>query len=191
VPLRPILTRALKSALLCSLALAPACGPQAPPDDPVALAAGKCKNALPLLEGVPYRAVILPSDLSRKTLKLQRVGVEDTFRPSDDSVRELEAGLREAVQARLTEASRQVESPAREKDVARMEHIKAGLDRTARQYAGIVVGGARRVLVNAFPDDAYCYRDEFISMQDGGAQFWRVQYDLSLKQFVHWEVNPD
>jgi hypothetical protein len=47
------------------------------------------------------------------------------------------------------------------------------------------------VLLNAFPDDAYCYRDEFVSVKDGGAQFWRVQYDLSLKQFVHWEVNPD
>ena len=188
VPLRPIFTRA---ALLSSLTLAPACGPQAPPDDPVALAAGKCKNALPLLEGAPFRGVVLPSDLSRKTLKLQRAGVEDTFRPSDDAVRELEAGLREAVQARLTEASRQVESPEREKDVARMEQIKAGLDRVVRQYSGVVIGGARRILVNAFPDDAYCYRDEFISVPDGGAQFWRVQYDLSLKQFVHWEVNPD
>jgi hypothetical protein len=189
MPSKP--TRAQSRALCSALCFAFACGAPPPPDDPVALAAGKCKNALPLIEGVPFRGVVLPSDLSRKTLKLKRENVEETFRPSDDDVRELETGLREAVQARLVEASRQVESPARDKDMARMEKIKAGQGRVIRQYAGIVVGGARRILVNAFPDDAYCYRDEFVSMPDGGAQFWRVQYDLSLKQFVHWEVNPD
>lgn len=190
---RSVMQKARRGVVLSALGAAlVACAPQEPPSDPVAFQAGKCKNVLPLLEGVSFRGVVLPSDLSRKTLRLHRESVEDTFRPGEDSVRELETGLREAIAARLSEASRQVESPARDKDVARMEQIKASLDKTVRQYAGVVVsGGARRILVNAFPDDAYCYRDEFISVADGGAQFWRVQYDLSLKQFVHWEVNPD
>lgn len=191
VPSQFLFQRAVGRAALGLFVALAACSPQEPPEDPVAHRSGQCKNALPLVEGTPFKGVVLPSDLSRKTLKLHREGVEDTFRPSDDAVRELEAGMREAVQARLTEASRQVESPARDRDVSRMERIRKHLDVTVRQYAGIVVGGARRILVNAFPDDVYCYRDEFISVDDGGAQFWRVQYDLSLKQFVHWEVNPD
>lgn len=190
------MSRLLRSAwslpvLLATTTLLVACDPQEPPGIPGDPVAGNCKNVLPVIQGNGYRGVVLPSDTSRKTLRLWRSEVEDTFRPSDDVVRELEAGLREAAQARLAEASKQVESPARDKDVERMQFIQKELPRVLRQYAGVVIGGARRVLVNAFPDDAYCYRDEFVNVADGGAQFWRVQYDLSLKQFVHWEVNPD
>jgi hypothetical protein len=176
--------------VLTAAAILLACGSYEPAVGPSALG-GHCKNALPLIEGDGFRGVVLPSDTSRKALKLNRPDVEDTFRASDDTVRELEAGMREAVRSRRRDASQQAASPARDKDVERLTRIEADLGKTLRQYSGVVVGGARRILVNAFPDDNYCYRDEFVSVPDGGAQFWRVQYDLSLSQFVHWEVNPD
>ena len=52
----------------------------------------------------------------------------------------------------------------------------------------MVVNGGRRILVNAFPADTYCYRDELVVVKDGGSWFWTIQYDVKLHQFLHWEL---
>jgi hypothetical protein len=147
---------------------------------------GACANTLPVVTIRGTRGVVLPSTVARRDLSLLRKDVEDYWVPSEDDVGELEASLRDAVKTRLAEATREPPSAARDADVSALTHIGEHLGEYVRQYAGIVVNGNRRVLVNAFPEDTYCYRDQLIVIRDGGAWFWTIQYDVKLHQFLHW-----
>ncbi len=140
------------------------------------------------MTGHGARGVVLPSNVARRDLSLQRTDIEDYWVPSEDDVGELEAALRDAVKTRLAEANREPPSADRDADVDALTQIQAHLSEYVRQYAGIVVNGNRRVLLNAFPDDTYCYRDQLIVVKDGGAWFWTIQYDVKLHQFLHWEL---
>ena len=108
--------------------------------------------------------------------------------PAEDVVAELEASLGDALKARLGEANTEPPSARRDADIAALTHIVAHLGEYLRQYAGMVVNGGRRILVNAFPADTYCYRDELVVVKDGGSWFWTIQYDVKLHQFLHWEL---
>ena len=149
---------------------------------------GQCANALPIMTSHGARGVVLPSSVARRDLSLKRKDASDYWVPSEDDVAAVEASIRDAVKARLAEATRQPPSAERDADVAALTHISAHLPEYVRQYAGIVVNGNRRVLVNAFPEDTYCYRDELIAIRDGGPWFWTIQYDVQLSQFLHWEL---
>jgi hypothetical protein len=131
---------------------------------------------------------VLPSAVARRDLSLRRKDVESYWVPSEDDVAELEASLRDALKARLAETTKEPASPSRDSDIAALTHIGAHLGEYLRQYAGIVVNGGRRVLVNAFPADEYCYRDALVVVEDGGPWFWTIQYDVQLHQFLHWEL---
>jgi hypothetical protein len=151
-------------------------------------AAGQCPNALSVVVSHGARGVVLPSNVARRDLSLRRTDVEDYWVPSEDDVGELESGLRDAIKTRLAEAGQQPPSADRDADVAALTQIQAHLGEYVRQYAGVVVNGSRRVLLNAFPEDTYCYRDRLIVIRDGGAWFWTIQYDVKLHQFLHWEL---
>jgi hypothetical protein len=66
-----------------------------------------------------------------------------------------------------------------------------------RQYVGIkVAGGTRRVLVSSFPEVPEGAPDEFPSwlqrwvyVDDGGASFWRIEYDVATGTFLGFDVN--
>jgi len=134
------------------------------------------------------RGVVLPSNVARRDLSLRRNDLEDYWVPSEDDIGELESSVKDAIKTRLAEANQQPPSADRDADVAALTHIQAHLGEYVRQYAGIVVNGNRRVLVNAFPEDTYCYRDQLVVIRDGGAWFWTIQYDVKLHQFLHWEL---
>jgi hypothetical protein len=64
-----------------------------------------------------------------------------------------------------------------------------------RQYVGIIVqGGARRVLVNSFPEleiTASAWTAHWIDgVDDGGSDYWRIQYDLASGAFLGFDINP-
>ncbi len=148
---------------------------------------GQCPNALSVVVGHGARGVVLPSNVARRDLSLRRTDVEDYWVPSEDDIAELESSLKDAIRTRLAEATQQPPSAERDADVSSLTHIQTHLGEYVRQYAGIVVNGNRRVLVNAFPEDTYCYRDELVVIRDGGPWFWTIQYDVKLHQFLHWE----
>lgn len=150
--------------------------------------AGKCPNALSVMNSQGARGVVLPSNVARRDLSLRRTDVEDYWVPSEDDIGELESSIKDAIKTRLAEANQQPPSADRDADVGALTHIQAHLGEYVRQYAGIVVNGNRRVLVNAFPEDTYCYRDQLVVIRDGGAWFWTIQYDVKLHQFLHWEL---
>jgi hypothetical protein len=151
-------------------------------------AAGQCPNALPLMVSHGARGVVLPSNVARRDLSLRRTDGEDYWVPSEDDVAELESSLKDAIKARLAGANQEPPSAERDADVAALTQIQMHLGEYVRQYAGVVVNGNRRVLLNAFPEDTYCYRDQLVVIRDGGAWFWTIQYDVKLHQFLHWEL---
>jgi hypothetical protein len=81
--------------------------------------------------------------------------------------------------------------------VSAVDEILAHYSEYRRQYIGIVVtGGARRVLINSFPEARNGARDEFpnwletwVDVDDGGTDFWRIEYDLGTTAFVGFDVN--
>lgn len=149
---------------------------------------GSCKNALSPITVGGATGVVLPSVVARKTLLLRRKDAADFWFPSEDDARDVESGLADAIKQRLASARTEPPSPGRDRDIAALEHVSAHLPGYLRQYAGIVVNGSRRVLVNAFPRDVYCWRDEYVVVEDGGNWFWNIQYDVHLHQFLHWEL---
>jgi hypothetical protein len=163
-------------------------GTPASPAKTVAAPAATCANALPLVTIHGVRGVVLPSAVARRDLSLRRKDAESYWVPAEDDVAELEASLGDALKARLAEANKEPPSPQRDADIAALTHIVKHLGAYLRQYAGMVVNGGRRVLVNAFPADTYCYRDELVVVKDGGPWFWAIQYDVNLHQFLHWEL---
>jgi hypothetical protein len=146
-----------------------------------------CRNSLPLVTIHGVRGVVLPSAVARRDLSLRRKDVEDFWVPSEDDVAELEGGLHDALKGRLAGVTAEPPSPDRDAEIAALEHVLQHQAESLRQYAGIVVNGSRRVLVNAFPEDTYCYRDTLVVVDDGGPWFWRIQYDVKLGQFLHFE----
>ncbi len=152
---------------------------------------GACANALPVVVVRGARGVVLPSSVARRDLSLRAKDVEDYWVPSEDDVGDVETSLRDAVKERLAEATKEPASTERDADVAALTHIGAHLAEYVRQYAGVVVNGNRRVLVNAFPEDTYCYRDQLVIVQDGGPWFWTIQFDVKLHQFLHWGLASD
>jgi hypothetical protein len=179
----------MASAMVISMGICDAgvsgCGPQRPAksQDPHG-----CKNALGEISSRGVRGVVLPSAVARRALLLRRKDVEDYWYPSEDDVLAVETGLRNALHERLADEYKATPSAQRDANVEALNHVLSNLDKYLRQYAGIVVGGSRRVLVNAFPNDAYCWRDEYVAIDDGGAWFWTMQYDVKLHQYLHWEL---
>ncbi|HEX4334398.1 MAG TPA: hypothetical protein VH062_00715 [Polyangiaceae bacterium] len=176
------LAAAFSWLLLSSCAGAQTSGPGNP---------GSCPNALPLVTIHGAHGVVLPSNTARRDLSLRTKDAEDYWVPSEDDIGELETSLGDAVKSRLAEATKEPPSNERNEDVAALTHIGAHLAEYVRQYAGIVINGQRRVLLNAFPEDTYCYRDQLIAVLDGGAWFWTIQYDVKLHQFLHWGLTSE
>jgi hypothetical protein len=129
------------------------------------------------------------------------------FRPTVDEIQTLESRMRPALEHGLKEPDSvaYLSPPAedREEDEWGVRGALAGILKDfvkyRRQYVGIVVlGGARRVLVNSFPevgadgkDDYGDWKLRWIDYVDDGAwEFWRIQYDLASGRFLGFECNP-
>jgi hypothetical protein len=155
---------------------------------PAKAPAGTCRNELPVVSVHGAKGVVLPSAVSRRALLLRRKDVESFFVPSEDDVLAAETGLLDGIRARLAAAKSEPPSAERDRETAALSQIVDHFGQFLRQYAGVVVGGSRRVLVNAFPEDTYCYRDDYVAIDDGGAWFWNIQYDLAVHQYLHWQL---
>ena len=129
------------------------------------------------------------------------------FRPTAALIQTLESGLRPALELGRTrpESLRRMQLPPEEREEEvwgvreALGEILKDLAAYRRQYVGIVVrGGARRVLVNFFPEVAADGRDDFPDwtvrfvdyVDDGGAQFWKIEYDAGSGKFHGFDWNP-
>jgi hypothetical protein len=196
--------------LLASLPLM-ACQP-APLSGPTELAVGAPPQACAteLVTMKPGRGVIFgnvcSSDMARSIQYAADAEVAGYFSPTAAMITTLESRLRPALELgrekpeTLYRLSTNAEDRAEESWGVRgaLAEILQRFE-FRRQYVGIVVGGgARRILVNCFPEVEPGKQDEFAdwtrswqdSVDDGGAEFWRIQYDLTMGQFLGFNINP-
>jgi hypothetical protein len=129
------------------------------------------------------------------------------FVPTDAQIRGLEVRLRHALEAALSVPDGLYDFPS---DASERREALWGAEGVLReilqrypdyrrQYAGAVLrGGARCVLASSFPELRGPEPDEFANwttqwladaVDDGGAWFWRIQYDVATGVFSHFDVN--
>jgi hypothetical protein len=97
---------------------------------------------------------------------------------------------------RPDEALGEVQAPDHRRfQVEELAKIVAHLDQYALQFAGVIVGGERRVLINAYTVDAFDgelsrrAHSDWIQVHDGGYEFWTIQYDPALDRCVDFASN--
>ncbi len=160
-----------------------------------------------MVSGKPVRGVIFGPDCPPPRTATGDA-VAGYFRPTPALIQTLEARLRPALAHGRTQPETLSRLPA---DAEQRAEASWGIQGAAtailehyveyrRQYAGIVVdGGAERVFVNSFPeveptraDDFHDWRVRWIidDVDDGGPEFWRVEYDIKSGQFLGFEINP-
>ena len=111
-----------------------------------------------------------------KTCSRDAPKADSFFRPSSDSIRELEAQLDAVASLKpsLCCNSVQIKEP----------------HSYYRQYVGYVAGESRAIYVNAYPRTTALSRKPVIGC-DGGARFWGVSYDAQNGRFFDLAVNGD
>jgi len=155
----------------------------------------------PVVQGDAYLGVIVPAD--RVSDVVHRLGVikASYWTPDPKVIVELEAKLRGALEFGLHSPDTLVPGlePGREFDyvTSQIAEVLADLRGSRRQYIGIVLpDGSKRILVNGFPgahdpaSDRFPYwRAGIVSVNDGGASFWRIQYIVKEGRFTAFDSN--
>jgi hypothetical protein len=138
----------------------------------------------------PEQARDLLHQCSRATPK----PVQGTWQPAPDQIRRLEALLPPALEAALKQRNDYPQIASR---------LSQHLADYGRQYGGFVVGGRKVIYVNAYPqsiidfdgtDIADWSRDakrKAISVCDGGARFFGVEYDPDAMTFRNFQFNGE
>jgi hypothetical protein len=138
----------------------------------------------------------------------QKHQVVGYWEPTREVIASLETRLRPALEVGRSKPETVVDLPSGDFDREQMvwgvtSGIREILDRFASyrcQYLGIVApGGARRVLVNCFwsppdeddrfPDDGHQAWVNPFAVDDGGTDYWRIQFDVATGRFLEFDLN--
>jgi hypothetical protein len=127
------------------------------------------------------------------------------WEPTSDLINSIELNLRRALEDERLKFREMARAPgADEASVewavgagSAVDEILGRYSGYRRQYLGIVVaGGARRVLISSFPEAGKGAPDEFpnwlqtwVDVDDGGPEFWRIEYDAGSGTFLGFDVN--
>jgi len=159
------------------------------------------RGAEPLV--VAEHGAIFPASRSAREALVPGLGdqeIESYWTPSVEQVAELERRLQPFLERRVASDKADVATLPwirRSQSAAALDqkHVANILDRlptTRRQYLGIVVDGARRIVVNCFPVEGFPDWDhQFVFVLDGGDWFWEIQYDLPSKTFLRLQFNGE
>jgi hypothetical protein len=157
---------------------------------------------LPIIQGPSYQGVVFPAETAAEAVGFVGNAVREHWTPSPSEIAMLESHLREALErgaVRPDAIDRSTEGNPQQRDYVARE-LRLILDHLAefrRQYVGIITSdGAKRILVNCFPgqppggDDSFAYwRQRFVSVDDGGFWYWRIQYDMATATYVEFDSN--
>jgi hypothetical protein len=151
---------------------------------------------LPLIEGASYVGVIFPADRSEGLALKFGVKNASYWTPTPGDVAKLEAGLRAALEEGARNPSsldHGIQDNPHARDVSgEIAKILGHFGEYRRQYVGIVTeAGARRVAVNFFHGGSgnEDWRHTFIEVLDGGAWYWRIQYDVGSGRYLGFSSN--
>jgi hypothetical protein len=127
------------------------------------------------------------------------------FEPTRELIERLDARLRPALEAGRAQPETLVSLPTQSEDRAEVAWgVRSALDEILKhfesyrcQYIGLVTrAGARRVFVSCFLADAQAsfpdWQQRWVGegIDDGGSDFWRIEYDIAASSFFDFDVNP-
>jgi hypothetical protein len=154
---------------------------------------------LPILTGRGFAGVVFPAAQARSE-RIDQPEARDYWTPSAADVEAMESRLRSAL-VRQRRGDERLQGRAkgawRDVHVFRSHHIGQILAHLAayrRQYVGIVVQGEKRLFVNCFrgdPQQHASWRQQLVDVDDGGFNYWRIQYQVDRKRFLQIDINSD
>jgi hypothetical protein len=159
-------------------------------------------DPFPLVHGTSYLGVIVPEARAAEGVRYLGLKASGYWTPSVDIIATLESKLRAALQRgqlepELIDPDLKNNRPGRDYVVRQITIVLERLDTSRRQYVGVVTSeGAKRILVNGFPgaenaasDDFPYWRQGIVWVLDGGASYWRIQYNIEGGSFTEFESN--
>lgn len=166
-----------------------------------------CKTLLvaePSVQGVLFGAEC-GRTVSTRLVRGTRDAVTGYFQPTLETIHAIEMNLRGALEREREKFRELAHAPGATEDsveiaVESLTDVEDILERYStyrRQYLGIIVaGGARRVVVSSFPGPSKGVPDQFsdwerdwVDVEDGGTEFWRIEYDVATATFLGFDVN--
>jgi hypothetical protein len=127
------------------------------------------------------------------------------WEPTSDVIEVIEANLRPALENERSKYREMAHAAGADDDsvewatgaTSALNEILDHYSGYRRQYLGIVVtGGVKRVLVSSFPaavngapDEFPNWREKWVDVDDGGSEFWRIEYEIGSGSFVGFDVN--
>lgn len=139
--------------------------------------------------------------LSAETAKRWRgpfAGVESYWTPSPEDIAALEGHLPPALEKGRKNPATIMSGPfsalSRKYTNETITSILKNFGRYRRQYAGLVIAGKRYVYVNCYPahwPKPFPEKSLYVTVEDGGAGFWRILYSVDDGTFSRFSVNGD
>lgn len=186
----------------CAPAHAKAEGSSTPASSPSGVAACPTRS----VPGNPVRAVIFSMSCGPPIARTLRNTVGDPligyWEPEPPLVESIEHQVQPALMLGRKRPDSIAAMPATEADrrevawgvAAAIEQILANMEAYRCQYLGVILStGARRVVMNCFVEkEAHDWTTRWIrhdAVDDGGASFWRIQYDPATERFLGFDVN--
>jgi hypothetical protein len=130
-------------------------------------------------------------------------GLVGFWLPPKDVIAALEARMRPALEVGRERPETVFDMPTNPRDreefswgvSVKLREILEGFADYRCQYLGIVVGDRRRVFVSCFGKEEMSHYDQswfdYTAIDDGGAGYWRIQYDVATCRFLDFDVNSD
>jgi hypothetical protein len=113
---------------------------------------------------------------------LTALGAQGTWQPTDSDVRQAIHDLRPYLE-------RFMKTPEGDDDREQIEEILADWGTYACQAVGYTKDGKKFIHLNFLPKTEKDWRRAYIGVCDGGASYWRIEYDKNAKSFSHFEAN--
>lgn len=142
---------------------------------------------------VGITSVVVPADYFNNDRGIfQERNVSEFWTPDLENVHKAEARLVPYL-AELRKAALTMNE-----STAVLDQILANLGEQRRQYIGIIVGGHRILHINFLPaiprgrpDTLPEWRRRHVITEDGGVDFWNLDFDLEKLKFGNFQVNGE
>ncbi|MBA7686374.1 hypothetical protein ES703_94818 [subsurface metagenome] len=120
-----------------------------------------------------FKGVIFPSGWTDIIFDDERT-IDGYWTPREKDILAAEAGIQDFMKASEPE-------------------IFKRLHQYGRQYFGVIVDGRKRVYCNFFidPEEHPYWKSSFVLVLDGGANYFRIEYDVDSKKCLNFHPNGE
>ena len=135
--------------------------------------------ALPTPED-PTWVILTKAEYSEKLLKALRA--QGAWQP-------MESDVQQAIHELRPYLERFMKTPEGDYDREQIEEVLANWGTYACQAVGYTKDGKKFIHLNFLPRTEEGWRRAYIVVCDGGASFWRIEYDKNAKSFSYFRAN--